>query len=813
MQDFGGLDAEAAILSPERKFHNRLKVDWNRNGQYNHALSDMSKYVSFARTDRSLSGSAPTSLSLVGGAAAAELVVELGGQYSTDYSIADIFSPYQANSPFWGMDIVGVELTFEIGVETGDSLIWYPQFVGNIRSITPDRGGFNVEIRALDRVELLRRPVKFPRWAMIQYQAINENSVYSQLCDSQWVIDHCLRKSNISPTPSRPVTQEERGVADNDPTRCQVWVTGTGSYLPTRGFLDNWNIWQFPNDDADFEMYTPYGAQHPSTPEDDKYPMAFSGTQDGYGSRMIYWSEDIEKINPAGTQIMGFTLITNPLATGAAYYLTAPDQEVISVEFGERYRGQIFVGAGQAWGVWSNPATGESFSTTRVNIPSGQPYVKIDFVVDAFHASGVRAYLSAGSNATGASWSILTTPRTFTFNSWDYKGYVQVRHRMPMNDIYYTGTNFGSGSITPPQWINDWGAVPAKYCAVLDSGANRFSYMPVVDVDDAWELMSEVASAEFGSIFWDESGVFRFWNYETIQMLQNNPVRSINLDQLTGLRFTNWSDSIRNIITVNATDRRSISDTVFEQQDEWDFVIPSGTEKTWRINVPDMQTHSPESPPRYETITGSYPDWTDTVIHGYVPQWLHNNGSYFEDNSFVSGLSIDEWIDYEGNLVIQIYNGYSETARLWADNGKPGLRIGGTRMTDITEKTHSYKDVASAQKYGGRNLQLSGPWYQEYHNAMGGITRLLSVTKDPVPDTENITMAGDPRIQLGDTFRVSDPEGFGTRFDMQIFGITREFSVANGVTDTYAVKLIKTPGGIWDDNQYGIWGSTFIWGN
>jgi hypothetical protein len=813
MQTQGGSDAEVAVTAPERKFHHRFLVDWNRNGSYNHALSDMSKYVDSARTDRSLSGSAPQSLTLVGGAAAAELTISIGGQYTVDYSVADIFSPYQANSPFWGMDIVGVECTFEIGLETAIGIVWYPQFVGNIRTITPDRGDFSVEIRALDRVELLRRPVKFPKWAMIQYQAVNENSVVSQLCDSQWVIDHCLRKSGISPTPSRPMTPEEKGLPDNDPTRCQVWVSGTGSYLPTHGFLDNWNIWQFPNDDADFEMYTPYGAQHPSTPSIDKFPQAFSGVQDGYGKQMVYWSEDREKINPGALQILGFTLITNPDAEGSQYYLTAPDQMVQSVEFGDNYYGEIWIGAGQVWGRWRNRVTLEDFSTSRVNVPAGVDYVKVNFVVDAFHASGLRAWVGAGSNQTGASWSILATPRTFSGSAWDYKGYCTVVHRVPLNDIYYTGTNFGSGGVTPQDWAGQYGSITAEYCAVLDSGANRFSYMPVVDVDDAWELMRDVASAEFGSIFWDESGVFRFWNYGTIQMLQNDPVRSINLDQLTGLRFTNWSDSIRNIITVDATDRRSFSATVFEQAGEWDFVIPSGTRKEWRISVSDMQTHSPETPPRYETIVGSFPTWVDSVIHGYIPQWLHLNGSYFEDDSFVSGLDIDQWIDFEGNLVISIYNGYAETARLWADVGHTGLRIGGTTMGEITEKTYTYKDVTSANKYGGRNLQLSGPWYQEFHNQMGGISQLLAVTKDPVPDTENITLAGDPRIQLGDTFRVSDPEGFGARFDMQVFGITRTYDVQNGLSDTYAVKLINTPGGIWDDNQYGIWGSTFIWGN
>lgn len=813
MQTHGGVNAEVAVTSPERRFHHRVLFDWERDEQYAHALSDMSQYVSNVRTDRSLSGSAPQSLALVQGAAAAEMVVTLGGDYTTDYSIADILSPYQASSPFWGMDLVGVECSYELGIETVVGIVWYPQFIGNVRTISPDRGTFSVEIRALDRVEILRRPVKFPRWAMVQYQSVNENSTISQLCDTQWILDHCLRKSGISPTPSRPMTPEEKGLQDNDPTRCQVWVNGTGSYLPTHGFLDNWNIWQFPNDDADFKMYTPFGAQHPSTPDSEKFPLAFSGVADGYGKHLVYWSEDREKINPVATQIMGFTLITHPDATGSDYYLTAPDQMVQSVEFGDNYYGEIWIGAGQVWGMWKNRVTLESFSTSRVNVPTGLDYVKVDYVVDAFNAAGLRAWVSAGTNNTGASWSILTTPRTFSGSNWDYKGYCTVVHRVPLNDIYYTGTNFGSGAVTPAAWTSQWGSPPAKYCAVLDSGANRFSYIPVVDVDDAWELMRDVASAEFGSIFWDESGVFKFWNYGTIQMLQNNPVRFIGLDQLTGLKFTNWSDSIRNIITVNATDRRSVSSVIYQNTGEWDFVIPGGTTKTWRINIPNMQTHSPESPARYETIVGSYPDWGDTVIHGYVVQWLHNNGSYFEDNSFSSGVDIDEWIDFEGNLVIQIYNGYKEPARLWSDSGKGGLRIGGTRIADTTEKTYTYKDVTSAQKYGGRNLQLSGPWYQEFHNQMGGTSQLLNVTKDPVPDTESITMAGDPRVQLGDTFRVTDPEGFGTRFDMQIFGITRVYDVDSGLTDTLAVKLIRTPGGIWDNAQYGLWDQTFIWGN
>lgn len=815
MQTHGGANAEVAVTSPERKFHHRFLVDWERDGQFDHALSDMSQYVVSARTDRSLSGSAPQSLTLIGGSAAAELTVLVGGDYTIDYSIADIFSPYQANSPFWGMDLIGVECTFEIGVETALGVVWYPQFVGNVRTLTPDRATFSVEIKALDRAELLRRPVAFPRWAMFLYQSEAENATVSQLCDSQWVIDHCLRKSGISPTPSRPPTLEEHGLQDNDPTRCQIWINGTGSYLPTIGFLDNWVTFRLPNDDSDVSMYTPYGAQHPDTPEPDKFPLAFSGVKDDYGNQMFYWAEDKEKINSLGTQLLGFTLVTNPDAEGADYYLTCPDQPVMRVEFGDRYFGEIWIGAGQVWGRWGDDKVPNFFDTSRVNIPSSVDHVKVDFVVDAFHGSGLRAWLGAGSNSTGAGWSTLTTPRTWSGEQFDYKGYMHLYRRVPLNDIYYTGTNFGGGS-NPLFWPDSWGAIDADYVAVLDSGINRISHIPVVQAGDAWQLISDVASTEFGSVFWDESGVFRFWNYETVQMLQNNPVRSLNLDQITGLRFTTFSDSVRNIITVEATDRRSDPGMLFESQSEWDFYIPAGETRTYVINVPDKQTVSPESPPRYETPDpgSAFPTWNDSVIHGYVAQWLHiNDNLWYEDALLVSGLEINQWSDPDGNLVIRIRNGYPMAARLWTDDNTPGLRIGGTKLWGVTEKTHTYKDVPSIQKYGGRNMLLSGDWYQEFHNEMGGVSRLLQVTKDPVPDTDSITMAGDPRIQLGDTFRVSDQEGFGTRFDMQVFGITRDYNVHSGLTDTFAVKLVKTPGGIWDDNQYGIWGSTFIWGN
>lgn len=812
MQTHGGVAAEEAVTSPERKFHHRLRVDWERDFDYSHVMTDMSKYVQSVTTDRSLQGSAPQSLTLVQGSAAAEMTIRLGGDYSVDYSIADIFSPYQVNSPFWNMDLIGCECLFEIGIETALGVVWYNQFIGLIRTITPVRADASVEIRVLDRAEILRRPVEFPPWAMFQYHSTFENSTISQLCDSQWVIDTCLRKSQISPTPNRPWNLEEFGLNDDDPTRPQFWLSGTGSYLPTIGFLDNWDAFKFPNDDADFEMYT-VGPVHPNSPEPEVKPKAIGGVGDGYGNQLRYWADDREKMNSAAVQIMGLSLVTDPDAQNSQYYLTAPSQVLMRVEFGDKYYAEIWLAGGAVVGVWGDAHTSTAYGTSFVAIPAGQDSVRIGFVVDAFHPSGVRAYLSAGSNNTGPGWDVINPALTWAGRDWDYKGMVTVTHRMPICDVWYTGTNFGGGS--PESWVNDFGARDATYGAVLDSGFNRFSFMPFVTAEDAWQVICDVANAEFGSVFFDENGIFRFWNYNTVRMLQNSPVRTLTLDQVSNLEFTSYSDSVANIITVDAADRRSFFDTIFESSNEWEFILPAGVFSRFEIPIADMQTHTPEQPPRYETIVpgSALPTWDDTIKHGYVAQFYHLDGLWYEDALLVGNLAFDQWRNHNGNLVIEVWNGWPLDARLWTNEDSSGVRISGTKMGEITRRNYTYKDVASVNKYGGRNMSLSGPWYQEFHWVTGGIAMIIQVTKDPIPDTESIVMAGDPRVQLGDTFRVTDPDGFGKRFDMQVFGITRTYDVNQGLTDTLAVKLVKTAGGIWDDSQYGIWGSTFVWGN
>ena len=82
----------------------------------------------------------------------------------------------------------------------------------------------------------------------------------------------------------------------------------------------------------------------------------------------------------------------------------------------------------------------------------------------------------------------------------------------------------------------------------------------------------------------------------------------------------------------------------------------------------------------------------------------------------------------------------------------------------------------------------------------------------PIPVSDQVTVPGDPRIQLGDLIQVQDSEGFGEQTWLQVYGIQRELDADNGLTDTYTIEAVKSAGqGIWDSASYGIWDQSFIW--
>lgn len=813
MFEHGGTAADLAITALERRFYAEIKVDWNRDGQYAHPLSDLSPYVERVLVDRSLKGAAPDELMLVEGASAAELEVQLQGEYN-GLSLTSVFSPYHGLSPFFRADLEGCEITYRIGVETSLGTVWYPQFVGFIRTITPDRVG-GVAITALDRVELLRKPILFPAWAMSE-EHVSYGETQSQLIRSHWVIDHCLRWCDVSPTPYRPNYREETGLPPDSAEGPQFFLTGNGSYVPTLGWLDNPNADSFPADGT--EMYAETGPRHPSLPPESPRPLAFNGLGTPIGHEygdpsqqgiIRYWVADRSSFQIRSTHYFGFTINTNGPNGNAVYSIGL--HNALEVRVGAHYEFQIQIQAGNVRARIYDWYGGEVFQVTEwVPIPTGVENVEVFVQWDNSEPTGSRILVQAGSHSNGG-LQYYGPPSEYDRETDQIRGRVTVGQALSLSDIWYASRNYYGAGPGPHE-----GRRPARYAALLDRGLNRLTHIPAKQYPEAWDVITAVAAAEFGSVFWDEEGVFHFWNRDTILSKQANPVRTLSLDEVEGLQITRTLDSVRNVYTVQARRRRArFSGKIYESRDVNEFYVPAFTEKRFRIWMDNVVSPLTFVMQKHTTLTGTgFPSWNDSVGHGYCVQYLI--GGVWQERGDYMGVDVDVDFNALGYLNVRIWNGWDVPIRLAHDTNTPGegvpaFRFAGTIIEDYDSVPEVLRDQTSITKYGARNLTLDGDWYQDSFSATALASSLVSRTSRPTPTTDAITIAGDPRLQLGDTIRIQDPQGLGEQFDVQILGITREYSRDSGLTDTLTVELVRMPSGIWDSAQYGVWDQSLIW--
>lgn len=825
MQNIGGTAAENAIMARSRTFRPRLRVDWNGDGLYQHALSDMSLYVEEIATDRALKGSLPADILLVEGSAAAELSISIGGEYNR-LSMTSVFSPYNGLSPLYTKDVIGAEVRYDIGLDTVLGTVWYPQFVGNITEVTPERGDNTVSIRALDRVEKLRSPVLFPQWALSDYWA-NRGRKLGQLFDTQQVIQMCLQQSDTSASGRRPATRSEYAqYFGNGEGYKMLFVSGANGHLPTTGWWDNGQAVPIANVEGGVVNYTKNGPIHPLSPETTNAPYAFAG----FGSNpdniyQKYWMTDRFETSINSEFFIGGVLNINPAFTNGSWHLTAPDTVILNYRLGEKRRVDIMVGTGQIWLRFVNENNGFSNVTPKLNIPTGVNNVEFFAHVDATSESGTRAYMRCGGNAHSG-WQYISNGYPGDSNYDALTGLLQINRNMSISDVCVS-VNYHPCATAAQEEGPLW-KVP-KYAAALDPGLNRFSFVPDgLTGQDAWNVITAVAGAEFGSVFWDEGGVFHFWNYNTIKSKQDTVVRTLDIDQVTDLRITNSLDSVRNSYSVQVKKRQAASQiNVYKSNSVDQFYTPANTIAFFDVQVDDIQFMEPRFLSRFTKLPTSspggagaqYPQWNEWVNHGYVFQLLEVDG-WKELDATNATVDVAAWYTRDGIMRVRIFNAYTRALRLAVSDqptvgnaaANPACWIGGTAINDQPALGITSRDSASIGKYGQRNYEASGNWYQEYYNSNGLVNVLLARTTKPIPTTDQIVIAGDPRLQLGDTIQLNDSNGLGEQLRAQITGINRKFSLDKGLTDVLTVELLRPAGqGIWDSSQYGRWDQSLIW--
>ena len=244
-----------AVGAPLRRPVARLRADWDRDGLFLNARSDLTPVLSEVTVERSLSGDLPDAVSLIEGYASAALTATLEGAWADALTAAAVLSPYREDSPLYQRPTLGVPVEADFGF-AGTALV--RQFTGQIRSLRPDSKSRRVALTALDPADRLRALVSLPVYGIYRRDLVRYGrSGVPWSTNSTWVIDYILRRNGVYHAPA----------ARSDAI---LSVTQNGGLAAEIGFANDVpkNAWKGPYDGVSIWTIGPFGA----------WPVRASGT-------------------------------------------------------------------------------------------------------------------------------------------------------------------------------------------------------------------------------------------------------------------------------------------------------------------------------------------------------------------------------------------------------------------------------------------------------------------------------------------------------------------------------------------------------
>jgi hypothetical protein len=327
--------------------------------------------------------------------------------------------------------------------------------------------------------------------------------------------------------------------------------------------------------------------------------------------------------------------------------------------------------------------------------------------------------------------------------------------------------------------------------------------LPDVVGAESWNVIKDIAAAEFALVGFDTSGSFFFRSRET-SVDPTTVEEELTADRaLIDLATESSTDSIRNVVTTETTKAYlRYPSVIVESRDVEEYESPVGV---WTHDVPlehgSIGWHAVTMPQIADA------SWNDDITWGFVPVQAASPGTVI-----ASGVTVtfSMQADRRGLLTVRNYSQWA--VRFATTSGSPALRILGWSLEEEPAELSEVRAEGSIDLYGERVLSLdASPWRQltaPLQNVAGG---LLSTLSNPLPALANVEAVGNPSREIGHTVRLVDPDGHGS-MRANIVSLRRSFSDGK-LTDSLGLRPVAPPGlGIWDDTELGIWDDTFVWG-
>lgn len=752
MQQAADAALAQAVDAAQRTIINEFMVDWNRNGLYDHALSDLTRVVGDISIQRDAIGTLPPGTTVLEGFVGATLHTTLSGiPAGQTRPIAQLLSPLRADSPLYGQGKLGTRVRWRMGMKTltGQSAM-IDQFVGEITGFEVDSS--TVTIDCIDLTNRLHESINLPLFTQTR-QVAGVPTLNKYRINSQWVIDYILRRNGVYQSPP-PL-----------PTTI-LSITGHGSPVPEIGHqLDYFSQVGSCSEDDPIVTTGRWGVAFWGGPRSvpiyslraDSQFRALPGT-----SYLFQFQADLSKA-PSTPVTNQFILMSSGrgLFEGNSVNVLISAIGQISAEF---YNGTTLVltvngptlGTSGWTDVWVHVQFGASLSNSIVSFPT--------MTVNPVNLSGLS-----------------TAPA-----AWAYPA-VSLAVALPFNALQVSDTtNTGLTTYNPSTFVSQ---------CDLDPGLNEFASLPVRRGVDSLDLLKEVIGAEFGVAGFTEAGRFYFKNRNTVRKNNLTVEKTLNPEpSLTHLVVGERPGSVRNVITTRVQEfwrNPTEYETVWETRDPNEILAPIGI-SLWRVVL-----DAPALLRDFDNLTFvATADW-DTAggitTHRFCSVDVLTSAeiNLVSVAVFADPVRLAAGVD---EVTLLINNTHTSYVYFKTTDGRPALQIGGRKTQTAPERAASYSRQSSKDRYGSQVYPIDlSDWRQSLRMVQPIALGLLKDLKAPVPVLNQITAVGDPRLQLLDTADLSDSNNLGASAWVNVESINRSLS-GGKLEDQMVVRLFSMPG-------------------
>lgn len=736
-------------------------ASWRGAPEDSPSVLDISPYSDFTvplvtcRTNRAITTDMPDGTRLTTGYPSASADFTLGGpQVVTDegLSAADVLNPYNSSSPLYRTDIKRSPVVIQEGLYpgTGAAPELVTTFTGLLDNCDSDPVAGTAQITCVDNRSLLRTLPKLPPVAATMDVphgtfASPLLSVFSPGLRSSWVIDALLRANNILSSPGQRAA-------------CKLYASLAGSAYPTLYSSGGYPV-QATNSGQ-------YNVQSTSTPML-FVPGAFNSDVcrdvDIYASLATNndtsFSDEIA-VNPGEGYFVEWWMYTALPDTSVTGLLSQMSVQLQATDghYGVNYSTQIGFTPITALSWTFQDAAGSNHTVTT---SGGWQQFSVAVSYSGTFPSSMTATTTLWIDRVLVNTWSTSIGAVPSFNTMDA---VSINSEYPMEAFQITAEAAGSPA---PAFVPD---------AFLDASLNALiATVPLSG--DPWQIVQQLAEAESAIAGFDELGIFRFTNRNSLAA--NISVRTVSSQKsLKTVHSATDASTFANRVTANVN---VLSRSAFQ-------AVWSASAATFRIE--SLQTkiivvNATDAVVGMSTLIGVLPIGGITPtnpISGYRAARLPDGtGGQITDLTMQLRqltptqiqITIQNPHSFPVFLVTPSNVGYPVTSV-----GQPALAIGGEFIQASGSAVDASGTVSTATAAdsqwppageGGAASSATGevaltlpdnPWRQDLASCQSTTDDNLSDLYRSRPMLTNISLVADPRLQLIDRVTLLMPEGF-----------------------------------------------------